>query len=469
MAENYFGITDTGRLRDNNEDTFIAEKVMNNRFIIACVIDGVGGYEGGEVAARIAREAILDYLSVPSGEVMTMMKEAMADANEKIQAEKLKTKEYFNMACVVTLALADVSENLFYYAHVGDTRLYLLRDESLVKVTKDHSFVGFLEDSGRLSEEQAMNHPKRNEINKALGFDSQIRIHVDYIETGESPFLPGDIILLCSDGLTDMVTNAEITSVLTGNKSLKEKGEALIKAANNKGGKDNITVVLVHNNSTPVEHIATKPVATVKKNDYPENGQEISRDESGAKVEEKRNSNKTVILLSIVCLLLLAAFFWAYWRQPGNDELIQMAPAIKPHHPQEQKFRDTINHFSGDTLILSDSLFNQPLIVAGTIHLQKDSLYLKGLKNMVLIRDSAYAGPAISIDPGPKHIVLENLTLQNFDVGIQVQGKGLYLKNVRFINCRIPVLYGILIPDNRYASGRIGDTTFLKTDSLPKP
>lgn len=192
MATNYFGLTDTGKMRDNNEDTFIAQTIMDNRLVMACVIDGVGGYAGGEVAAELARQAILSYFSVPSGDINTMMKEAFVVANEKITTEKGRNTQYESMACVATLAVVDLPGNRFYYAHVGDTRLYLLRDQSLVKVSKDHSFVGFLEDSGRLTEEQAMTHPKRNEINKALGFGEGIGLHTDYIETGESPFLPGD-------------------------------------------------------------------------------------------------------------------------------------------------------------------------------------------------------------------------------------------------------------------------------------
>ncbi len=93
------------------------------------------------------------------------------------------------MACVLTCVVAHIKNNKFYYAHVGDTRLYLLRDHSLVKISKDHSVVGFLEESGRLSEEDAMRHPRRNEINKALGFEEDI--DADLIETGESPFLTG--------------------------------------------------------------------------------------------------------------------------------------------------------------------------------------------------------------------------------------------------------------------------------------
>ena len=206
MAENFFGITHTGKIRDNNEDSFIAEK-LSNGWVVACVIDGVGGYEGGEVAAEIARTTIMEKLQQLPADPIQAMKESLQLTNQNIYNEKLSGKGNNQMACVVTLAMVDVENNQFYYSHVGDTRLYLLRDHSLVKVTKDHSFVGFLEDSGRLSEKEAMSHPKRNEINKALGFDVQMDVKEDYIETGSSPFLPRDMLLLCSDGLTDLVNN----------------------------------------------------------------------------------------------------------------------------------------------------------------------------------------------------------------------------------------------------------------------
>ncbi|HZH38149.1 MAG TPA: protein phosphatase 2C domain-containing protein, partial [Flavisolibacter sp.] len=198
MADNFFGVTNTGRIRDNNEDTFLAETLPNG-WIVACVIDGVGGYEGGEVAAEIARTTVQRYLQQLAPDPLQRLRDSLLQANLTIYNEKLQLRGKDQMACVVTLAVVDMENNQFYYAHVGDTRLYLLRDHSLVKVTKDHSFVGFLEDSGRLSEKEAMAHPKRNEINKALGFDPQIDLKEDYIETGSSPFLPGDMLLLCSD------------------------------------------------------------------------------------------------------------------------------------------------------------------------------------------------------------------------------------------------------------------------------
>lgn len=249
------GLTDTGRVRENNEDTFIAERIQHDAFVLACVIDGVGGYAYGEVAAAVAREAILDYFNSSSGEMTTLdgdsadiaslLKECLIGANDRIWAEKQRDSEYDRMACVLTLALVDIETNQFFYAHVGDTRLYLLRDESLIKIAKDHSFVGFLEDTGRLSEAAAMRHPKRNEIDKALGFYPQIDTPDDYIETGQSPFLPSDLLLLCSDGLTDLVPKRELEAILTGEGSLAGTVAELVAAANEKGGHDNITVVLV--------------------------------------------------------------------------------------------------------------------------------------------------------------------------------------------------------------------------------
>ncbi|MDQ3843047.1 MAG: protein phosphatase 2C domain-containing protein [Bacteroidota bacterium] len=469
MAANYFGITDTGRMRDNNEDAFIAEKVLDNRFIMACVIDGVGGYEGGEVAAAIARQTLLQYFSVLSGDVLTMMREAMLAANEKIYAEKLQNRKLQHMACVVTMALADIKNNRFYYAHVGDTRLYLLRDQTLVKVTKDHSFVGFLEDSGRLSEEAAMRHPKRNEIDKALGFDPQLSSKSDYIETGESPFLPGDIILLCSDGLSDLVNNAEMTAVLTSNGTLEQKAQELVMMANDKGGKDNITVVVVQNDTVSKKQKATKPVAPVKKNDSPENKQ--IREEAERIVEPQivKRSNKGVAALSILCFVLLAALLWSLFRSTNVEK-----PAVtdtnivvpKERNPQEQMLVNALHNSATDTLVLSDSLAGKSILLSDTLHVQKDSFYING-NGTIWARDSSFAGPALAVAPASKFLMLENLTLQDFDVAISAPLSKIHFKNVQFKNCRIPVQYNLSFPDTTIINSTINGIRFIKKDSLP--
>src|SRR5665213_2320352 len=249
MAEYYYGITDKGKCREKNEDTFFAREIINNRFLVAGVIDGVGGYEGGDIAAGIARSVIMKNLETLSENVIEGLRQAIIAANDKINEEKKVAGINERMACVLTCVVADIKNNKCWYAHVGDTRIYLMRDHSLVKISKDHSVVGFLEESGRLSEEEAMRHPRRNEINKALGFEQDISSPEDFIETGESPFLPGDQLLLCSDGLTDMISSEAIMSRLTSEKDISSKAGSLINAANDAGGNDHITAVLVENNN----------------------------------------------------------------------------------------------------------------------------------------------------------------------------------------------------------------------------
>ncbi len=175
MAEYFYGITDKGKRREKNEDTFFAREIPGTQLLIAGVIDGVGGYQGGDIAAEIARSVILE----KSGNhfrrnVIESLRQAIIAANVKINEAKKEEAGNDQMACVLTCVVVDKKNNICWFAHVGDTRIYLLRDHSLVKLSNDHSVVGFLEESGRLSEDEAMRHPRRNEINKALGFEKNI-------------------------------------------------------------------------------------------------------------------------------------------------------------------------------------------------------------------------------------------------------------------------------------------------------
>lgn len=464
MAKNFYGLTDTGRQRTNNEDTFIAE-VMYDDMIAACVIDGVGGYSGGEVAAQIARDTILEHLRNRQQDITTMLKEAVARANVKIYSEKKESKENAQMACVVTLALVDVPNNKFYYAHVGDTRLYLLRDKSLVKVTKDHSFVGFLEDSGRLSEEAAMRHPKRNEINKALGFDGEITSNAEYIESGDSPFLPGDMLLLCSDGLTDMISNGAITTIVTNNKSLPDKAKALVNAANDAGGKDNITVVLVENDKDPMKHEATRPAVTLKKNDNMKSEQvNLAGSNDDRKHHHRDKSTSGVVkLLSFLLLLVVAALVWLLLKDYGktneHERQVAQQPAAARRNAQEQAFIDSINNNTTGEVFVLNVAPGQPLYITDTISITKDSLHIMG-NGVTLKGDSSLTTTGFSIGANSRYVLLDSLTLENFNIGITAQTPGLHLRNVQFKNCKIPVQYQFGFPANTAVSGGFADTLF---------
>ena len=413
---------------------------MKDRFIAAAVIDGVGGYEGGEVAADLARGSILNYFSVPSGSVPTMMQEALAAANEKIVREKQANNAYQKMACVVTLALIEKGSNKFYYAHVGDTRLYLFRDGSLVKVTKDQSFVGFLEDSGRLDEAAAMTHPKRNEINKALGFEAPIQNQSEYIETGESPFLPGDLLLLCSDGLTDMIDRGIITDILSQKGELSGKAQSLIQAANDAGGKDNITVVLVQNDYAPAKQKATKPL---KKNEISaEQPQQESATLSAAKAKSG-SSGRLVILLSVLVILLSVAFIWQFLKnhqgqRPNNEPGNSVVYTGGSLHLQ-----DTFDHVAGNRLDLSESNLGDVIFLPDTLWIRHDSMTIYGAGNTILTADSAARQNAVvMVSPGIHHLVFDSLTIQ--DINIQVPGTVspvVHFNHVRFQNASFSRLY----------------------------
>lgn len=476
MANHLFGITDTGKVRKNNEDVFIAEELMNGQYMLAGVIDGVGGYEGGEVAAAVTKDVVITELEEIGREVVTQLVIAFNLANEEILGKKLLDKQLGDMACVATVAVIDKQNNMLYYIHVGDTRLYLFRDNSLVKISHDQSFVGFLEESGRLTEEAAMQHPKRNEINQALGLGSREEMTETYFETGSSPFLPGDLILICSDGLTDLVSSAAITAILAAPGSLKVKAEALVAKANAAGGKDNITVVLALNDKLPVQHEISRPaegrpsvpinIRPVSPSDVPP----VSVEQSPLENDGKVLVNKFILIfLTVFCVLLAGVSVWlslSYFT--GTRERPEPVVAvIPPVNLPEKQLRDSLARLKGDTLLLSDEVFKAPIRLTQALNIDRDTLVIQTKGNVVLIRDSAYAGPALLLSPVCKYVVINNLVIQNFETGISYSQNAAELKNVKFIKCKHPVQVYFEFPDGYYVNGRLNKRNY-QADSLAK-
>jgi serine/threonine protein phosphatase PrpC len=459
MSKNFYGITDTGRQRDNNEDTFLAERVQNNRYLLACVIDGVGGYEGGEVAAAIARDTILNYMKVPSGTIGTMLKESIFAANEKIYAEKMQGRGKEQMACVLTLAVVDLEGNMFYYAHVGDTRLYLFRDGSLVKITKDQSFVGFLEDSGRLTEEAAMSHPKRNEINNALGFDPKISAQPDYIDAGESPFLPGDLLLLCSDGLTDLVDSKSISAVLSTQQSLEQKGIMLVDAANDAGGKDNITVVLVFNDAPPLKQVATKPAA-VKKNESPQ-PQPLPEVKKG---KYKMGWGLPLVILLSICIMAGLAYLLIPKNSSAGDE--DFAVNEKDTDLPEYWLNDTLQRV-GHLFVLSKTIYGDTVKVSDSIFIDRDTLHFKGNNILFIPASASQERPSLVISPRCRYVLLDSLVIRDFEIIIRGRNSPLHMKNVRLVGCTF-TNGGTSFRDSVTVNGRVQTTIRIDTDSINK-
>jgi serine/threonine protein phosphatase PrpC len=468
MSDNFQGLTDTGKQRQNNEDAFIARSTADNRYIIACVIDGVGGYSGGEIAAALAQETVLEKLSSPSGDIAQLLVDVFHIANDKIWEEKQTVKEHSNMACVATLAVADFETNQFYYAHIGDTRLYLLRDGSLVKISRDQSFVGFLEESGRLSEKEAMQHPKRNEIDKALGFKQTADKKEEDIESGQSPFLPGDMLLLCSDGLTDMVDKETISHILNNDASLKAKATQLIDAANENGGKDNVTVVLVQNNKPTKKHEPTKPVENVQAIKETNAAASSALQKKAVPVPPKTQTTWTTYTLVVLVVVLLVICIGQYFSYRQNDTKSKVTvPVIKLQNAQEIRLQNAIDSCKGKLLLLSDTVYKSPVVITRPIHINHDTLYIKAKGNIVFQSDTGLHGPAFNLSPSAKLIVMDSLSFKQFDVAIAGYNSALQLKNVRFINCKYQLKNVFNFPDNIYINGSLASIAF-KSDSLPK-
>jgi serine/threonine protein phosphatase PrpC len=462
MAEYFYGITDKGKRREKNEDTFFAREIINKRFLVACVIDGVGGYKGGDIAAGIARSVIMKNLETLSENVIDALRQAIIAANSKINQEKKAASKNERMACVLTCVVADIKNNKCWYAHVGDTRIYLLRDYSLVKISKDHSAVGFLEESGRLSEEEAMRHPRRNEIHKALGFEEDISMPEDFIETGESPFLSGDLLLLCSDGLTDMISSGTILSVLTTKKSLAAKAKALVDAANDAGGNDNITAVLVENNNWPKQK--PEPVPVERKKDTITFT--VATNEA-APVHDiapsKNNGRSRMTFLFLLSLAILAVFLTVAF-QKNNKPTVTNAIPVQTAKKKNEQLVQLISHVNDSSKIYALPTKRTIPEITGPIVINKDSFHLMG-NGVILRADSLYRGPALVINSTARHIILDSLVLENFDVGIVLKKNNITLRNVRFINCRVPVEYLLSFQDS-VISGKFKDSIFITQSKL---
>lgn len=233
-------LSDVGRQREVNEDAFVHEPTLG----IFAVIDGMGGYAGGDVAAGEARQALLERMNHRTGSPRVRLREAVVLANNRIYKRAQAEPEHAAMACVLTAAV--VAGDRLYAAHVGDTRLYKIHGGKIEKLTSDHSVIGVREDAGQLSERQAMQHPRRNEVLRDVGSFPHIADDPAFIESLETPFEPDAAFVLCSDGLTDLVTRREIFDAVT--RHAGDPGTAahhLIDCANERGGTDNITVLLI--------------------------------------------------------------------------------------------------------------------------------------------------------------------------------------------------------------------------------
>jgi protein phosphatase len=228
-------MTNVGLVRKDNEDSYLVS-VSRGLFIVA---DGMGGHLAGQVASSMAvrafeREFECDFLEEP----VLKLRGALLQANETILREGQAHEEYAGMGTTVTAAY--IKENYLYLAHIGDSRAYLFRNSSLQQLTQDHSLVNELFQNGSISREEMQNHPQKNILTRAAGTEKEPQID-DYSYV----LYPGDILLLCTDGLHGHVKEKDIELILGENLSLEAKLHQMVELSLERGGSDNITAILL--------------------------------------------------------------------------------------------------------------------------------------------------------------------------------------------------------------------------------
>lgn len=249
MNLSFFGTSDVGRRRKNNEDYFgIFES--DRLFVVA---DGMGGHAAGEVASSTAVQAVAEFVALTAKEtditwpwgvdpnlslVANRLKTAVRFGNQKVLDLSLTKADYEGMATTIVGVLFE--ENVAHIAHVGDSRLYLINGAGLRQVTVDHSWVLEQVALGVLTNEQARSHPLRNVVTRAIGAGPELNVDMTSHEMAV-----GDTLLMCSDGLSGMVLDADLERIVRAHESPKTAAEILVSEANAKGGEDNITVLLV--------------------------------------------------------------------------------------------------------------------------------------------------------------------------------------------------------------------------------
>jgi len=238
-------LSDVGCQRENNEDSYlywepIADREFQSKGRLAVIADGMGGYEGGQEASRLAVETVREvYEDVVRGSPHAALLEAFARAHERIQAHAARHPELHGMGTTCTALV--IQQRQLYFAHVGDSRLYLLRGGRISRLTRDHSYVGRLVESGIVRPEDAEKHPQRHILTAALG--AGIEVAVESPEEGMA-LQDSDDLLLCTDGLWGVVNEQELENLLKGS-TPAESCAALVKLALQRGGPDNITVQIL--------------------------------------------------------------------------------------------------------------------------------------------------------------------------------------------------------------------------------
>jgi len=349
------GATDVGCQRDVNEDRFYVDP----RRGVFIVIDGVGGQAAGGRAADTALDVVRARLASGNGAINRRLREAITAANNEVHRQAASRPEWHGMACVLTAAMIDGDRAVI--GHVGDTRLYKLRNGTIQKVTPDHSPVGEREDAGEISELDAMRHPRRNEVYRDVGSEPHEIGDADFVEVRDTTLEPDAALLLCSDGLTDLVASDTIRGIVQRHAGEPDEVvRALVKAANDAGGKDNVTVVYVEGD---------RFAKTLNR------GQTSAVGEGGHWGQTSNYRGLTPMTPLFAALLLLAALAtaWAYAGYPIPDAvadvLISRSANVVVVKAGDSIATAMANASPGATILVEPGEYRERLTLRGNIRL----------------------------------------------------------------------------------------------------
>jgi serine/threonine protein phosphatase PrpC len=362
----HFSRTDVGLVRSANEDNLGDSITPNGHVFTVC--DGMGGHVGGATASKIAVQSILEYFNKQVYDnLMVALDRALIFANEQIYAAAQNDPSLKGMGTTAVILI--IKENECFLGHVGDSRIYLKSDDSLYRLTKDHSFVQTLVDQGIIKDEDAENHPKKNQILKALGIGPLVEPTV-----AASPTLvkKGDVFMLCSDGLSGMINDSSI-QMMVDNNDLELSANNLVNAANTNGGTDNITVTLVgildspHNSSDFTDF---NPKETRSEFENLNNTNET--------IQNSKKNNKRLLMIGAALSLVISGLLFSYlylYKTPAPiipkrdvckfcDNVQKQAPALDS--TELSKYLNKKVNIKADTLackncriVISDSIFKK--------------------------------------------------------------------------------------------------------------
>jgi serine/threonine protein phosphatase PrpC len=399
------GGTHAGLARSNNEDRFHCDPGRG----ILLVVDGIGGHAAGEKAADVAVHMVRSRLERETGTAAERIREAITVANNEILRLARTNPDWQGMACVLTVVV--VEEASAVVGHVGDSRLYKLRGGRIQKVTHDHSPVGEREDSNDLSEADAMRHPRRNEVYRDVGTEEHTPDDREFIELIRIPFEDDSALLLCSDGLTDQVTSAEILRIVTREAGNPEAAiEELIATANHAGGKDNVSVVIAQG------HLFADPADARNPADSP------ASNVFGGRIA-------LAVCGFLAGGLLLASLEWrfGFLTPPHTTVPVPAARVLVVGTSEGAQFtaiNDALSHAQpGDTIELQGGEYREQVRLREGVNLVSRMPY-----SAILRAAPAYNGPAVAL-------VAENIKSGRIS-GLRILGDE-----------RMPLAVGILVAD----------------------